>query len=68
MITTLASQVGEKKMVPNIGLLEILGGHIGVKMAPLDLLEELIISTFKELARGLSQKTLGLMTLEMKLN
>ena len=33
---------GVKKMELNIGLSEILGDHIGEKMALLDLLEELI--------------------------
>ena len=60
------SQDGENKMVPNIGLLEILGEVIGVKEEILESLEELTILTFKAIAHGLSQEILGLKTKEIR--
>ena len=60
--------VGVKKMELNIGLSEILGDHIGEKMAHLNLSEELIIWEFKLIVLGLFQRTLGPMILEIRLN
>lgn len=52
----------------NIGLLEILGDHIGEKVETLDLLEEKIIWVFKVLAHGLLQEIPGQTIKETILN
>ena len=52
----------------NIGLLEIHGEAIGVKVVILDLLEVLIILVLKALALGLLQQIHGQKMLEIKLN
>lgn len=61
-------QAGENRTEINIGLLEILGEVIGVKMEISDSLEVLIILVLKPLAHGLFLEIPGARMKEIKLN
>ena len=67
-IMTLVLSVGEKKMVSNIGLLEILGEPIGVKKETLESSEVLITLVLNPLAPGLPPLTPGPRMSETKPN
>lgn len=67
-IMTLVLSVGEKKMVSNIGLLEILGEPIGVKKETLESSEVLITLVLNPLALGLPPLTPGPRMSETKPN